>query len=108
MKPVHTEGLGLDELRAEIEQIDRRMAVLVSQRSTLVRAVAAHKLDEKILVAEPSHHMVEVAIDEVSDGGDPIFVEGVFRRVAMLFEELEMSETRDHPQKRKTAPQPME
>lgn len=102
------QNLSMDELRDKLDEIDRQLATLISERANVIRAVAARKVDDEVL--EPEHGSRMVAIGRqvaAQPGGDPGVVDEAFRKLSLLFEELELMETRDHPRKRRVPPQPM-
>lgn len=98
--------LSLDELRDEVDAVDEQLAVLASRRGMLIRAIAARKLDQGILTAESGDHAVATAREAVHQaGGDEMLVEEVYGKLARIFEDLEVSETRDHHAQRRAAAQ---
>jgi chorismate mutase len=103
-----TQRMSMDELRDKLDQIDRQLATLISERAKLIRALAARKLDDEILVPEHGSHMVAIGkqVATQSDGEVGV-VDEAFRKLSIIFEELELSETRDHHRKRRVPPQPM-
>jgi chorismate mutase len=102
------QNLTIDELREKLDAVDRQLAALISERAKFIRALAARKLDDEILVPEHGSHMMAVGRQVAAQpGGDPGIVEEAFRKLALVFEELELSETRDHHRKRRVPPQPL-
>jgi chorismate mutase len=102
------QNLSMDELRDKLDEIDRQLATLISERANVIRALAARKIDDEILVPEHSSHMVAIGRQVAAQpGGDPGVVDEAFRKLSLIFEELELMETRDHPRKRRVPPQPL-
>jgi len=98
--------LSLDELRDEVNGVDEQIAVLASRRGMLIRAIAARKLDQGILNVESGDHAIATAREAVRRaGGDEMLVEEVYGKLARIFEDLEVSETRDHHSRHRAAAQ---
>jgi isochorismate pyruvate lyase len=84
----------LDQIREQIDSIDRALVELLAQRQSWVQKAAAHKPDDAAVAAPARVEQViaKVRAHAATVGAAPDLVEAVYRVMIARFIELERAE----------------
>ena len=84
----------LEEVRAEIDALDRQIVTLLAQRGGYVRQAARFKTSAADVRAPKRVEQVIIKVTDLADelGASPIIVEGVYRAMIAGFIDAEMAD----------------
>lgn len=91
-----TEGQSLDQVRAELDSLDRHIVALLAQRGRLVSQAAALKtsLEEINSPARMEQTLAKVRLTSQAEGANPAAVQQIYRKILAVFNQLEQEEFR--------------
>lgn len=89
----------LDEIRAEIDQLDRRLVTLLAEREGLVRRAGRLKADTGAVRAPGRVEQVVAKVRGLATeaGASPDVVERTYRAMIAAFIDLELTTLRERP-----------
>jgi isochorismate pyruvate lyase len=89
----------LDEIRAEIDLLDRRLVTLLAERERLVRRAGRLKADTDAVRAPGRVEQVVARVRAVATevGASPDVAERTYRAMIAAFIDLELTTLRDQP-----------
>jgi isochorismate pyruvate lyase len=92
-------GTPLDEIRAEIDLLDRRLVALLAEREGLVRRAGRLKADTDAVRAPGRVEQVVAKVRGLATeaGGSPDVAERTYRAMIAAFIDLELTTFRDRP-----------
>ncbi|KAB1659618.1 chorismate mutase [Pseudoclavibacter chungangensis] len=92
-----TTALTLDDVRANIDEIDRRLVALVAERQRFVLAAGALKSDEQAVRAPARVEQVIAKVRGLAEeaGASPDVVERTYRALIAAFIDLELEAHRE-------------
>jgi isochorismate pyruvate lyase len=90
----------LDEIRGEIDLLDRRLVTLLAEREGLVRRAGRLKADTDAVRAPGRVEQVVAKVRGLATeaGASPDVVERTYRAMIAAFVDLELTTFRDRPQ----------
>jgi isochorismate pyruvate lyase len=92
-------GNPLDEIRTEIDQLDRRLVTLLAEREGLVRRAGRLKADTDAVRAPGRVEQVVAKVRGLASetGASPDVVERTYRAMIAAFIDLELTTFRERP-----------
>jgi isochorismate pyruvate lyase len=89
----------LDEIRAEIDRLDRRLVTLLAEREGLVRRAGRLKADTDAVRAPGRVEQVVAKVRAMATeaGASPDVVERTYRAMIAAFIDLELTTLRERP-----------